>query len=241
MSNTKTSYTRQELAKTLDHSILKPTATYDDVVHGIEIGIKYDVASLCVMPSYAKLCYNMISESQSSVKPSTVIGFPHGTTTTHAKIEEARGAITSSGCKELDMVVNISHVLSGRWSDVISDIQAVYDVVCEEPQYEAKLKVIFENCYLTERHKITLCEICNNIMEEGWVKTSTGFGTSGATIQDVELMRKYTKPSLGVKAAGGIKKLEQVIAMKQAGANRCGCSVSDEIINEYDFHVEPPF
>lgn len=237
-SHTNISYSREQIAKTLDHSILKPMMKHEDIIRSIYIGIKYDVASICIMPSYLNMCCDLIAKQNSLVKSSTVIGFPHGNTSTEAKVYEAKVAC-DMGAQELDMVVNISDVISGRWGNVCTDIEAVYKQISY--YHDVKMKVIFENCYLTEHQKITLCEICNNIMATGWVKTSTGFGTSGATIEDVELMRKYTKPELGVKAAGGVKTLAQVLAMKKAGADRCGCSVADEIMSQHDNSVDPPF
>ena len=167
-------YTFADISKMIDHSLLQPFLTQDDLESGIQLALAYDAGSVCILPYYLKRCAQLLAHS--TVKPSTTIGFPHGGHTTAIKQAEAKQAI-ADGCEELDMVVNISRVLSGDWDHVTADIKAVIDVAHEADQ---KVKVIFENCYLTDEHKIRLCEICSHLNAD-WVKTSTGYGTGGAT------------------------------------------------------------
>jgi len=153
------------------------------------------------------------------VKVSTTIGFPHGCHTTAVKLAEARQALADGG-QELDMVVNISKVLSGDWTYVREDVRAVIDVTHEAGQ---KVKVIFENCYLDDAQKIKLCEICSELNAD-WVKTSTGYGTGGATLADLELMRKCAAPHVQVKAAGGVRDLDALLRVRALGVTRCGAT-----------------
>jgi deoxyribose-phosphate aldolase len=183
------------------------------------------VASVCILPYYLRRCSELLQESD--VLPSTVIGFPHGGHTTSVKVAEAQQAIDDGG-RELDMVVNVSKVLSGDWGYVRDDIRAVLDPTHGRG---AKLKVIFENCYLQDGHKIRLCEICGELRVD-WVKTSTGFGPGGATVEDVRLMRNHCPPQVAVKAAGGIRTLEAALLLREAGATRLGCSKTAEVLEE---------
>jgi deoxyribose-phosphate aldolase len=177
------------------------------------------------MPFYLKRCAEILKGS--TVKPSTTIGFPHGGHTTAIKLAEARRAL-GDGCEELDMVVNVSKVLSGDWDYVRHEIKAVTEVAHAQGQ---KIKVIFENCYLKDAHKIRLCEICAEVGAD-WVKTSTGFGTSGATLEDVKLMRAYSPAHVQVKAAGGIRDLDKLLAFRALGASRVGASKTKDILDE---------
>jgi deoxyribose-phosphate aldolase len=177
------------------------------------------------MPYYLKRCAEILQGS--TVKASTTIGFPHGGHTTSIKVAEAERAI-DDGCQELDMVTNISKVLSGDWDYVRQDLKAVIDVAHKRNQ---KVKVIFENCYLQDAHKIRLCEICGEIGAD-WVKTSTGFGPSGATIEDVKLMRAHSPAHVQVKAAGGIRNLNQLLAFRELGASRVGASKTKDILED---------
>src|SRR5579859_4409856 len=171
-------YTYLDIAKMIDHSLLNPTLTASDLEQGIQLALAYDVASVCILPYYLKRCAEHLRGS--AVKASGTIGFPHGGHSTAIKLAEARQALADGG-EELDMVVNISQVLSGNWAYVRRDIAAVVDVA---HQRETKVKVIFENCYLQNEHKIRLCEICSELHAD-WVKTSTGYGSGGATIDDL--------------------------------------------------------
>ena len=218
-------YTFAEIAKMIDHSLLPPTLTDSQLEAGCRVALEYDVASVCIMPYYLARCAEILKGS--SVKASTVIGFPHGVHTTAVKAAEARQALDDGG-EELDMVVNISKVLSGDWDYVSRDIAAVI-----EPAHGRgrKVKVIFENCYLEESHKIELCRICTEC-EADWVKTSTGYGSSGADIKDLVLMRKHTPERIQVKAAGGIRDLDTVLAMRATGVSRIGASRTADILEE---------
>ena len=160
-------YTYLEMAKMIDHSLLNPTLTEEDLERGIQVALDYDVASVCIMPFYLRRCAERLRGSQ--VNASTTIGFPHGGHTTAIKAGEARQAL-ADGCQELDLVVNISKVLSGDWDYVRADVGAVIEVAHAAGQ---KVKVIFENCYLNEAQKIRLCEICGELRAD-WVKTLNG-------------------------------------------------------------------
>jgi deoxyribose-phosphate aldolase len=214
-----------ELAKMIDHSLLKPTMTEAELEAGCRLAVDYDVASVCIMPYYLGRAAQLLEGS--SVLPSTTIGFPHGGQSSRVKALEAEHAL-ADGARELDMVVNISQVLSEKYDAVRSDIQAVLEPTHARGQ---KLKVIFENCYLNETQKIRLCEICGELGAD-WVKTSTGFGTSGATIADLVLMRRHSPPHVQVKAAGGVQTLEMLLEVRRVGATRSGCSKTAEVLDE---------
>jgi len=213
------------LAKMIDHSLLRPTLTLPELEEGCELARERDVASVCIMPFYLERCAELLRGS--SVKASTTIGFPHGGHATAVKLAEVEHALADGG-EELDMVVNVSQVLSSNWTYVEHEIAAVVEAVHAAGQ---RVKVIFENCYLDDGRKIRLCEICGDVGAD-WVKTSTGYGTSGATIADVELMRKHSPPHVQVKAAGGVRDLDGLLAVRAAGATRCGASATQEILDE---------
>jgi deoxyribose-phosphate aldolase len=218
-------YTFRDIAKMIDHALLNPSLTIDQLERGIQTALKFDVASVCIMPFYLKRCTQLLTGS--NVIPGTTIGFPHGGQTTAAKIVEAKQALEHGG-EELDMVVNISHAVSNSWDYVRADIRAIIDVTHDQGR---KVKVIFENCYLNDAQKIRLCEICGELRAD-WVKTSTGFGPGGATIEDVTLMRKHSPPYVQIKAAGGIKNLNTILAFRAIGVSRIGCSRTVEILEE---------
>jgi len=218
-------YTYLDVAKMIDHSLLNPTLTVDDLEAGCRLAAAYDVASVCILPSYLQRCSGLLAGS--TVKPSTTIGFPHGGHTTATKLFETQQALADGG-QELDMVVNISRVLSGNWDYVRNDIRAVTEVTHAAGQ---KVKVIFENCYLKDEHKIRLCEICSELGVD-WVKTSTGYGTGGATMEDLALMRKHTPAQVQVKAAGGIRDLDALLKVRDLGISRCGASRTKEMLDE---------
>lgn len=213
------------IAKMIDHSLLSPTLTKADLDAGCRLAIAYQTASVCILPFYLGRCSAMLREY--GVVPSTTIGFPHGGHTTAIKRTEAEQAIRDGG-EELDMVVNISMVLSGCWDEVRQDIAAVIEVAHGAGR---KVKVIFENCYLQDEHKIRLCEICGELKAD-WVKTSTGYGSGGSTFDDLRLMRKHSPPHVQVKAAGGIRDLDSLLAAREVGVTRCGASRTAEILNE---------
>jgi len=218
-------YTYDDIAKMIDHSLLQPISTDHDLEKGCHLGLDYNCASVCIMPYYLKRCAEILKGS--TVKASTTIGFPHGGHTTALKVAEAQRALDDGG-QELDMVVNVSKVLSADWAYVRKEIQAVLDVTHGRGQ---KLKVIFENCYLKDDHKIKLCEICGELGAD-WVKTSTGYGTGGATIEDLKLMRAHSPANVQIKAAGGIRDLDKLLEVRALGVSRVGASRTADILNE---------
>jgi deoxyribose-phosphate aldolase len=218
-------YTYRDIAKMIDHSLLNPTLKVDELEAGCRLAVEYDVASVCILPYYQKRCAEILRES--GVRASTTIGFPHGGHTTAIKRAEAQQAI-ADGCEELDMVVNISQVLSGAWDYVKSDIKAVIDVAHAAGQ---KVKVIFENCYLNDEQKIRLCQICGELNAD-WVKTSTGYGSGGATMADLQLMRQHSPPHVDVKAAGGVRDLDTLLQVRALGVSRVGASRTKEMLDE---------
>lgn len=219
-----TPYQYLDIAKMIDHSLLNPTLTPEDLEAGITLALAYDVASVCIMPYYLARCAERLTGS--GVQPSTTIGFPHGGHTSEIKVAEAKRAV-ADGCQELDMVVNISKVLGGDWAYVREDMRGVIDVA---HQAGRKVKVIFENGYLQDDHKKRLCEICGDLRAD-WVKTSTGYGTGGATLPDLVLMRTYSPPEVQVKAAGGVRDLETLLAVRAVGVTRVGASRTREILD----------
>lgn len=218
-------YTYEDIAKMIDHSLLMPTMDQSQLEAGCQLALAFDVASVCIMPYYLRRCAEILEGS--TVMPSTTIGFPHGGHTTAIKAAEAARAV-EDGCQELDMVVNISKVLSEDWAYVKADIQAVIDVAHAANR---KVKVIFENCYLEDSHKIRLCEICGELKAD-WVKTSTGYGTGGATLEDLALMRKHAPDSTAVKAAGGVRDMDMILKVREIGVSRIGASRTQTMLNE---------
>ena len=214
-----------DVAKMIDHSLLNPTLKAEDLDAGIDLALRYDTASVCIMPFALRRCAERLRGSD--VRASTTIGFPHGVHTTASKVAETRQALADGG-EELDMVVNISKVLSGDWDYVRSDLAAVIDETHAAGQ---KVKVIFENCYLNDSQKIRLCEICSELNAD-WVKTSTGYGTGGATIEDLALMRKHAAPHVQVKAAGGVRDLDALLRVREIGVSRCGATRTAAMLDE---------
>jgi deoxyribose-phosphate aldolase len=218
-------FTYSDLAKMIDHSLLNPALTEEELEAGCRLALSYDVASVCILPYYLRRCDVLLEGS--SVKASTTIGFPHGGHTTAIKVAEAQQALADGG-EELDMVVNISAVRSGRWDYVREDIRAVIDVAHEAGQ---KVKVIFENSYLNDDQKIRLCEICSELSAD-WVKTSTGYATGGATVEDLVLMRTHSAPAVQVKAAGGVRDLDSLLRVRAIGVTRCGATRTAAMLDE---------
>jgi deoxyribose-phosphate aldolase len=225
-------YTVHDIAKMIDHSLLRPTLTVDELEQGILLAKKYDVASVCIMPYYLRRCAELLAGS--TVAPSTTIGFPHGGHATATKLAEARQALDDGGL-ELDMVVNLSKSLSGDWDYVRDEIGAVVELAHGRG---ARVKVIFENCFLENEHKVRLCEICGEVRAD-WVKTSTGYGTGGATLDDLRLMRRHAPPHVQVKAAGGVRDLDTALAVRQIGATRFGCTRTAEILEDCKRRLPP--
>jgi len=218
-------FTYPDIAKMIDHSLLNPTLTAADLEQGIQLALAYDVASVCILSYYLRRCAELLRGS--GVKAGTTIGFPHGGQATTVKIAETRQAL-ADGAQELDMVVNISKVLSRDWEYVTDDMRAVITTAQEA---DARAKVIFENAYLQDEHKIRLCEIASELNAD-WVKTSTGYAPSGATDDDLKLMRKHAALHVQVKAAGGIRDLDALLRVRQLGVSRCGATRTAAMLDE---------
>ena len=218
-------YTYADVVKMIDHSLLQPNTTAAELEAGCKLALAYDCASVCILPYYLTRAAQLLGGS--SVVPTTTIGFPHGGHTTTAKVAEARLALADGAC-ELDMVVNISQVLSGEWDYVRREIKELVDLA---HAHDSRVKVIFENCYLKDEHKIRLCEICGEAGAD-WVKTSTGYGTGGATLDDLRLMRRHAPAAVQVKAAGGVRDFDTLLQVREIGATRCGASRTAEILDE---------
>lgn len=226
----------KELAKMIDHSILHPTMTDEILKKECETAKKYDVASVCVKPYAVLMAKEYLQETD--VEVGCVIGFPHGNSDIGVKIFETEQAC-KDGATEIDMVINIGKALGGDWDYIEKEIKAVTDV-CH--RHNAIVKVIFETDYVTETDdKIWLCEICTKAGAD-FVKTSTGYGFvkqpngnynyTGATVDDIRLMRKHSGPKVRVKAAGGIRTLDDLIKMKEAGAARIGATATVAMLEE---------
>lgn len=224
------------LAKMIDHSLLHPTMTDDDLLKGCEIAKAYNVASVCIKPYAVKLAVDALVGSE--VLVGTVIGFPHGNSTTAIKVAETIKAC-EDGAKEIDMVINIGRALQGDWAYVKAEIDAVCKATHE---HGAILKVIFENDHITkDEDKIKLCEICSEVGAD-FVKTSTGYGFvkgsdgkytyAGATHHDLKLMRKHSTAKVQVKAAGGVRTLKDLLAVKELGATRVGATATIAMLEE---------
>lgn len=215
--------TYEEIAQMIDHSLLNPVLTDEDIIEGCKIAKDYKVKSVCCRPSDLKLVNEKLIGSD--VLITSVIGFPHGTTTTNVKVFEANEAI-DNGCVELDMVLNIGKLRTENYEYVKNDIKAINDL-CHKRGVITK--VIFENCFLDTEQKIAACKICNEIGVD-YIKTSTGYGTGGAKDEDLKLMRKYANPEIKIKAAGGIRTLERAIEIRNLGVTRFGCTATVGIL-----------
>jgi deoxyribose-phosphate aldolase len=226
----------KDLAKMIDHSILQPTHTDEDLLKQCEVARKFDVASVCVKPYAVRAAVEHLKGS--SVKVGCVIGFPHGNSASAVKEFEARQACVD-GATEIDMVINIGKTLGGDWDYVEDEIKDVTDI-CH--MNNAIVKVIFETDFVTKTaDKIRLCEICTRAGAD-FVKTSTGYGFikqpdgdynyTGATLADVQLMRKYSGPGVQVKCAGGVRTLDDLLKMREAGATRSGATATEAILTE---------
>lgn len=225
-----------EIAKMIDHSILHPTLTDDDLRRECEVAIKYNVASVCVKPYAVKLAAELLKGSD--VLVGCVIGFPAGNSSIAVKAFEAETAC-KDGAVEIDMVINIGKALQEDWSYVEEEIKTVVDI---SHKYNAITKVIFETDFLTkDEQKIKLCEICSKVGAD-YVKTSTGFGFvkgpdgkffyTGATAHDLAVMRKHSAPEVKVKAAGGVRTLSDLLKFKELGISRCGATATAAILEE---------
>lgn len=208
------------LASYIDHTLLKPTASQAEIKKLCQEALSYNFASVCVNPVHVPPAARLLQGS--SVKVCTVIGFPLGATTTLSKVFEARDAV-AGGAEEIDMVLNVGSLLEGDYAKVYSDIKAVREAV------PGLLKVILETCYLSKEQIVRGC-ILSKLAGADFVKTSTGFGTGGATVEDVKLMREVVGEDVGVKASGGIRDYETAMAMINAGASRIGASAGIAIV-----------
>ena len=215
------SLTREELASYIDHTLLKPEASREQIRAVCNEAKQYHFASVCVNPCWIPFIAEELKGS--GVTPCCTISFPLGASAPSVKAEEARTAV-AAGAGEIDMVINIGAVKSGDWELVKEDIAAV-----NAAKETAKLKVIIETCLLTDEEKVRVCQIAKEVGAD-FVKTSTGFSTGGATVHDVELMRKTVGPEMGVKASGGVRTLADALAMIEAGASRLGASAGVKII-----------
>jgi deoxyribose-phosphate aldolase len=227
--------TLQQVAKMIDHSLLHPTMTDADILEGLRISKKYGVAAACVKPYLIPMAKHELEGTDVLVCP--VIGFPHGNSTTLVKVFEADAAAADGG-NEIDMVINIGKALGGDWKYVTDEIRQINQAVTK---HGAILKVIFENDYLEDKHIIRLCEICSDI-GVGFVKTSTGYGFvkqsdgkyayNGATVPQLKIMRQHSLPEVQVKAAGGVRTLDDLLHVMSLGVTRVGATATVAIMEE---------
>ncbi|QDU22096.1 deoxyribose-phosphate aldolase [Urbifossiella limnaea] len=217
--------TLAELAKMFDHSLLQPHLTDADLEAGCALAAEYKVASVCIKPYAVPLAAKLLAGT--GVFVSTTIGFPHGGHLTKVKVFESEAAM-DDGAVELDMVVNVGKVLSGDYGYVAADVTAVVDAAHRRG---AKVKVIFENALLKDEHKKELCRICGDAGAD-WVKTSTGYAESGATIDDLKLMRAFSPPHVQVKAAGGVRSFDTLMAVREVGVTRVGATATKAILED---------
>ncbi len=218
--------TRSQLVAFIDHTVLKPETVASDVEKLCREALNHGFAAVCVAPIHVPLAAKILAGS--AVKVATVCGFPHGDTLSKAKAAETRAAI-EAGAREVDMVISIGAAREGNWDYLQSDIAAVV----EAARGAASVKVIMENAYLTPEQIALACQAAKKAGAD-YVKTSTGFAPSGATLEDVALMRQTVGEAMGVKAAGGIRDLKTALAMIEAGATRLGCSASIAILDELE-------
>jgi deoxyribose-phosphate aldolase len=215
--------TYQEIAGMIDHSLLRPNLTDREIEDGCRIAHEYGVATVCVRPSDVRRAVGILE--QSSVRVTTVIGFPHGSTTTATKVFEAEEAIRN-GARELDVVLHVGRLKSRDHAYVKADLEAV---TAAAHAHGVLVKVIFENCYLDDEEKIAACRIASEVGVD-FIKTSTGFGTGGAEDRDLRLMREHTATAVRLKAAGGIRTLERAIEVRKLGCTRIGATATVGIL-----------
>lgn len=230
-----TTPTVRDIAKMIDHSLLHPTMTDEQVRQGCELSRRLDVATACVKPYSIPMAREILAGSD--VKVCAVIGFPHGNSTTGIKVAEAEAAVLA-GAPEIDMVVNNGKVLGGDWAYVEREIRLINEVVTANAGI---LKVIFENDYLEDEHIIRLCQICSGI-GVAFVKTSTGYGFvkqpdggynyKGATDHHLKLMRQHCPPTVQIKAAGGVRTLDDTLRVRAIGVTRIGATATEAILRE---------
>lgn len=219
------SLTPHDIAKMLDHSTLQPYLTEEDIRKGCELALKYDCASVCARPCDVPILAEMLHGSD--VKVCTVIGFPHGSHETAIKVAEARLAL-DEGCEELDMVLNIGRMIRGDYAYVQDEIRQIAEMAHARG---AIVKVILETCYLTDEQKVKACQLSEEAGAD-FVKTSTGYGSKGCTIDDLKLMRASVSSTVHVKGSGGIRDLDTVLSARAVSASRCGVSATAKIMEE---------
>ena len=206
--------TTQEILRHVDHTQLKAYATWEDIVKLCDEAIEFQTASVCVPPAYIRRIHEAYGDK---VNICTVVGFPLGYSVTEVKVAEVRQAL-ADGCNEIDMVINISDVKNGLYQKVEEEIRTL-----KKECGEHILKVIIETCYLTDEEKIAMCKAVTNAGAD-YIKTSTGFGTGGATREDVELFKKHIGPKVKIKAAGGVSTMEDLEGFLELGCDRIGTS-----------------
>jgi deoxyribose-phosphate aldolase len=226
MTKTYRGYTLEQVAKTIDHSILKPDFTYADVEAGAQLALKFNTASYCIRPMDVAAAAKVLAGS--TVNVCTVIGFPHGSTTSAVKAFETADAI-KNGAVEIDMVINVSALLSGDYDFVEEDIRGVVEVAHAAG---ASVKVIFETAFLNDELIVKACELTERAGAD-YVKTSTGFASEGATLHNVKLMKATVGDRLKVKSSGGVRTLDQLIDYMDAGVTRSGCSATQQVLEEF--------
>ena len=227
-------YSYRDIAKMIDHSLLSPALTQSELEAGCSLALRYDTASVCILPYYTSRCSEILRGS--TVQTSTTIGFPHGGHTTRVKLFEAEQAL-KDGATELDAVINISKARSGDWMYVSDEIARLTAMTHEA---KARIKVIFENFYLADEEKISLCRICGDASVD-WVKTSTGYAGGGATIPDLVLMRENSPAHVQVKAAGGIRDLDLLLQVRALRVTRIGSTRTQKQLEECRkrLHLDP--
>ena len=218
-------WTPKDIAGMIDHSLLRPELTRDEVVQGCAVARKYATATVCCTPTDVALCKKELAGSDVGV--AAVVGFPNGYSLTAAKVFEAEKAI-DDGATELDMVLHIGRLRAGDLAYVRADVKAVCDAAHRRG---AKVKVILENCYLDDAQKRAGCKACEEAGAD-WVKTSTGFGKGGATLEDLRLMRAAVSDKVQVKAAGGVRDLDFALQVREAGCTRFGATATEAIMEE---------
>ena len=218
-------YTCEEIAKMIDHSLLKPELTEDDIKEGCEIAKKYNVAAVCCVPTDVTMVKEYLKGT--NIQIDAVVGFPHGYNKTETKVFEAEQAI-KDGATELDMVIHIGKLRSRNFEYVKNDIKAVTDLA---HKHGVTVKVILENCYLTDELKKIGCKLAEEAGAD-FVKTSTGFAKGGATIEDLKLMLKSVSPKVKVKAAGGVRDFDKALEVKELGVARFGATQTVKIMEE---------
>jgi deoxyribose-phosphate aldolase len=217
-------YTLRQVAKTIDHALLRPDMSREEVKAGCEVALKYDVASVCCKPADVAFCADILRGSD--VHVGTVVGFPHGNSATSTKVFETK-QVVADGATEIDVVINIGWMKSGMYAEVQAEIAAVV-----EAAQGNQVKVILENAYLTKEEIVKACQLCEAAGAD-YVKTSTGFAPTGAILEDVILMRASVSPKVEVKSAGGVKSLDMLLSFMDAGVKRRGASGTAAMLDEF--------